>query len=179
MKCRDLRNAYSTSRSDQPYHVTGGVETEDPEIAQVLSLGSFREAILICGLMSDKEWACLEPFVIGRGAQSGRPPRNHRLVLDGIFWIAQMGGAWRDLDQHFGKWSSVYYQFRRWTKSGLWATLLQSLDKGGDDFTLQMMDGSIIRTHACSAGARERLRVRVLAVQKMALRQTFVSTSMR
>jgi hypothetical protein len=28
----------------------------------------FEEAILIRGLMSDKQWACLEPFVIERAA---------------------------------------------------------------------------------------------------------------
>jgi transposase len=60
--------------------------------------------------MSDEEWACLEPFVIERGPRSGRRPRNHRLVLDGIFWIARTGVAWRDLHEHFGKWSSVYRQ---------------------------------------------------------------------
>jgi transposase len=47
--------------------------------------------------MSDEEWACLEPFVIERGTRSDRHPRNHRLVLDGIFWIARTGVAWRAL----------------------------------------------------------------------------------
>ena len=50
--------------------------------------------------MSDEEWACLEPFVYGR---SGRRPRDHHLVLDGVFWIARTGVAWRDLHEHFGK----------------------------------------------------------------------------
>lgn len=35
------------------------------------------------------------------------------LDVDGIFWIARTGVAWRDLHEHFGKWSSVYRQFRR------------------------------------------------------------------
>jgi len=51
--------------------------------------------------MSDEEWACLEPFVIERGPRSGRRPRNHRLVVDGIFWIARTGVAWRDLHERF------------------------------------------------------------------------------
>jgi len=76
---------------------------------------------VIRGLMSDEEWACLEPFVVERGPRSGRRPKDHRLVLDGIFWIARTGVAWRDLHEHFGKWSSVYRQFRRWTLSGLFA----------------------------------------------------------
>ena len=86
---------------------------------------AFAEAILIRGLMSDEKWSCLAPFVIERGARSGRRPRNHRLVLAGIFWIARTGVPWRDLHEHFGKWSSVYRQFRRWTLSGLWGLVLE------------------------------------------------------
>jgi transposase len=98
--------------------------------------------------MSDEEWACLEPFVIERGALSGRRPRDHRLVLDGIFWIARTGVAWRDLHEHFGKWSSVYRQFRRWTLSSLWELLLEAFnDSGGGNPSLQMIDSTIIRAH--------------------------------
>jgi len=42
-------------------------------------------------------------------------PMNHRLVLDGVFWVARTGSPWRDLPEKFGKGSSVYRQFRRWT----------------------------------------------------------------
>jgi len=58
-----------------------------------------------------------------------RPAKDHRLVLDGIFWIARTGAQWRDLHEHFGKWSSVYRQFRRWTLSGLWELLLEALNE--------------------------------------------------
>jgi len=69
--------------------------------------------------MSDEEWACLS-HSDGSPAPCGRPPRDHRLVLDGIFWIARTGAQWRDLPRTFRKWSSVYRQFRRWTLAGLW-----------------------------------------------------------
>ena len=69
--------------------------------------------------MSDEEWRFFEPFVIERGPKRGRPPGDHRLVLDGVFWLARTGAPWRDLPDDFGKWSSVYRQFRRWTQSGL------------------------------------------------------------
>mgnify|MGYP001036443997 CR=1 FL=1 len=71
------------------------------------------------GLTSDEEWTCLEPFATERGACSGRRQRDHRLVLDRTFWIARQGVAWRDLHEHFRKWSSVYRQFRRWMLSDL------------------------------------------------------------
>jgi transposase len=107
--------------------------------------------------MSDKEWACLEAFAISRGAGSGRRPKNHRRVLDGIFWIARTGVAWRDLLEYFGNWSSVYRQFRRWTLSGLWELLLDAFnDSSGGNPGLQMIDSTIIRAHHCSAGSKPR-----------------------
>jgi transposase len=82
--------------------------------------------------MSDEEWAFFAPFVIETGPRRGRRPRDHRLVLDGVFWIARTGSAWRDLHDHFGKWSSVYRQFRRWTLSGVWDVLLAALNESGE-----------------------------------------------
>ena len=135
---------------------------------------------MIRGLMSEQEWACLEPFVMGSVASGGRRPRNHRLVLDGVFWIARTGVPWRDLPDHFGKWSSVYRQFRRWTVSGLWELILDAFnDSGGGNPSLQMIDSTIIRAHHCAAGAKGGLRNRILGAQKVALRPKSTSASMR
>ena len=41
--------------------------------------------------MSDEDWAFFAPFVIEAGPRRGRRPRDHRLVLDGVFWIARDG----------------------------------------------------------------------------------------
>ncbi len=131
---------------------------------------------MIRGLMSDAEWACFEPFVTVRGAHSGRRPKDHRLVLDGIFWIARTGAQWRDLHEHFGKWSSVYRQFRRWTLAGLWDLLLEALNETeGVGESVQMIDSTIIRAHHCAAGAKGGLRVWVLGAQEVASRLKFTS----
>jgi len=94
-------------------------------------------------LMSDEEWAIFEPFLV---SECGRPPSNHRCVLDGIFWMARTGSPWRDLPPEFGKWNSVWKQFRRWAVSGVWDLMLQGFaDSGGYADMLQMIDGSVIR----------------------------------
>ena len=130
---------------------------------------------MIRGLLSDKEWACLEPFVVQSGALSGRKPRNHRLVLDGIFWVARTGVAWRDLPDDFGKWSSVYRQFRRWTLAGLWELVLEALNESGaSPPQVQMIDSTVIRAHHQAAGAKGGLKKKVLAVQKVVLRPRFI-----
>ena len=122
-------------------------------------------------LMGDAEWAFYEPFLIAIRGRGGRPASNHRLLLDAIFWIARTGSPWRDLPEEFGKWSSVYRRFRRWTLAGLWDLILSALnDSGASPGQVQMIDSTVIRAHHLAAGAKGGLRKKVLAVQKVALR---------
>lgn len=113
-------------------------------------------------------------------APNGRKPKNHRLVLDGIFWIARTGSPWRDLPEEFGKWYSVYRQFRRWTLAGLWEQIIEALNESeiAPD-ALQMIDSTVVRAHHLAAGAKGGLRDRVSAVQEVVSRprSTFVSTA--
>ena len=108
---------------------------------------------MICGLMTDDEWAYFEPFLIHRGG--GRPPRNHRRVLDAVFWLMRTGAPWRDLPEGFGNWNSIFRQFRRWADSGVWDVILEGLAGSGvSDAALQMIDATIIRAHHCAAGGK-------------------------
>src|SRR5450631_1474162 len=102
--------------------------------------------------MSDEEWAYFEPFLVRK---LGRPPRNHRKVLDAVFWLMRTGAPWRDLPAEFGDWNSIWRQFRRWADSGIWDVILEAL--GGSqvsEITLQIIDATIIRAHHCAAGGR-------------------------
>lgn len=128
--------------------------------------------------MSDEEWAFHERFILAIRAPNGRKPMNHRLVLDGIFWIARTGSPWRDLPEEFGIWSSVYRQFRRWTLAGLWEQTLEALNESGlVPYALQMIDSTVVRAHHQAAGAKGGLRDRVLAVQGVASRPRSTSAS--
>ena len=125
---------------------------------------------MICGLMSDAEWAFFEPFVT---AKTGRPS-EYRRVLDGIFWVTRTGAPWRDLPEELGKWNSVYQQFRRWSLAGLWDVLLDTLaGSGAAPKTIQMIDSTVIRAHHQAAGAKGGLKIRLLAVRAAALRAKF------
>ena len=131
---------------------------------------------MVRGLMRDEEWRFFEPFLVATGAKRGRPPRDHRLILDGVFWIARTGAQWRDLHDYFGKWQTVYRQFRRWTLAGVWQVLLDALNESGSvPDSVQMIDSTIIRAHHQAAGAKGGLRNRVLGAQKVASRQRSTS----
>ena len=130
-------------------------------------------------LMSDEEWAVFRPFLTENRAQGGRPPRDHRRRLDGIFWIARTGAPWRDLPEEFGIWSSVYRQFRRWTLSGVWEVMLAALAEADPDAAaLQMIDSTTVRAHQCAAGAKGGLIGKVLAVLVVASRPSSMRTPM-
>ena len=129
-------------------------------------------------LMSDEEWAFFAGFISSVRAPNGRKPADHRLVLDGIFWIARTGAPWRDLPVEFGKWYSVYRQFRRWTLAGLWERILEALnDSRLIPDALQMIDSTVVRAHHQAAGAKGGLRDRVSAVLEVASRPRSTSVS--
>ena len=128
--------------------------------------------------MSDEEWALHEPFIRALRAPNGRKPVSHRLVLDGIFWISRTGSPWRDLPEEFGKWFSVYRQFRRWTLAGLWEQIMDALNESGAvPDALQMIDSTVVRAHHQAAGAKGGLRDRVSAVQGVVSRPRSTSAS--
>jgi transposase len=124
---------------------------------------------VIRGLMSDEEWAIFEPFLVRPSLQGGRPPKDHRKVLDGVFWINRTGAPWRDLPESLGNWNSVHKQFRRWCLSGVWDLVLQALaDSGGEADALQMIDSTTVRAHRCAAGEKGGLRTRRLVAHAAA-----------
>ena len=136
-------------------------------------------SILARKLMSQAEWMFFEPFLLAIRGAGGRPPSDHRRVLDGVFWIARTGAPWRDLPEEFGKWGSVYRQFRRWTLAGLWETILEVLNASeAVPDSVQLIDSTIVRAHHCAAGARGGLKVRILAAQKVASRPRSTSAPM-
>ena len=131
---------------------------------------AFAEVMLARLLMEDAEWAFFEPFLVAIRGRGGRPASDHRRVLDAVFWIARTGSPWRDLPEEFGKWSSVYRQFRRWTLASLWELILESLNESGAmPGQVQMIDSTVIRAHHLAAGAKGGHKKKVLAAQKVAL----------
>lgn len=134
---------------------------------------------MIRGLLTDKEWAIVEPFLTTPSAGGGRPPENHRRVLDGVLWICRTGAPWRDLPEQFGNWNSVFRQYRRWCLSGVWDLILQAFaDSGGDLDMLQMIDSTIVRAHRCAAGEKGGFNARPSAVRGAgsAAKSTFAAT---
>jgi transposase len=107
--------------------------------------------------MTDREWTRLKLLLPKR--RTGRPPKDHRMIINALLWLAKTGAPWRDLPERFGPWRTVATRFYRWTWSGLWERILAELRrmadaKDGIDWEVHMVDGTNVRAHHCAAGAK-------------------------
>ena len=109
--------------------------------------------------MTDEHWERLAPLLPPQRPNTGRPSRDHRVVLSGILWVLRTGAPWRDLPDCFGPWSTAYSRFRRWTHAGLWQRILEALQREADgrgdlDWSKHFVDATVVRAHQSAAGAK-------------------------
>jgi len=112
--------------------------------------------------LTDEQWELAKPLIPHRVARTGRPPKDPRLMLDGIFWILSTGAPWRDLPERFGPWQTVYDHFARWRRTGVFDKIVEALqvkldDRGLIDWELWCVDGANVRAARAAAGADEKV----------------------
>ncbi|WP_152687273.1 transposase, partial [Klebsiella aerogenes] len=71
--------------------------------------------------LSDEAWAIIQPLLPAqlRTPRAGHPWADHRMVINGMFWVRCSGTPWRDLPERYGPWKTVYNRFNRWAKTGV------------------------------------------------------------
>ena len=113
--------------------------------------------------LTDGQWELIAD-IFPPPANTGRPQRDRRTIVNAILWILRAGAPWRDLPEEFGPWETVYGCFDRWNADGTLDTILQRLraaqvDIGAIDEELWCVDGTIVRAHRCAAGGgKKRIR---------------------
>lgn len=75
--------------------------------------------------LTDEQWALVNPLIPVSTARTGRPPRDRRTLVNGIFWILNTGAPWRDLPDRFGAWQTVYHHFAKWRREGVFDIIAQ------------------------------------------------------
>src|SRR5215207_7209851 len=110
--------------------------------------------------LTDDQFARLEPLLPPQKPATGKPNKDHRLVLDAILWRLRTGTPRRDLPERFGPWQTAYSRFRRWQEAGIWDRILAALQAEADargelDWSLHFVDGTVVRAHPHAAGAKK------------------------
>ncbi len=93
--------------------------------------------------MSDTEWEILHS-VLPHKHQG--PERVHdRRVMNGIFFVLRNGTPWRDLPERYGPYTTCYNRYNRWSKNGIWASIMGELQRltGDDDGSADGSAGSL------------------------------------
>lgn len=108
--------------------------------------------------LTDAQWAHLHSLLPDQHGL-GRPYLDHRPIVSGILWILRTGAPWRDVPERFGKGTTVYSRFRRWTTQGVWQHVFDALRRLADqegrlDWSKHFVDGTVVRAHVSAAGAR-------------------------
>jgi putative transposase len=111
-------------------------------------------------MLSDEQWARIEPMTAGKPGDRGKSGRDNRLFVEGVLWIARTGSPWRDLPTAFGRWNSVYRRFWRWDRRGVWRRMFTALSDD-PDFEYLILDSTVVRAHQHAAGARGGLKIRL------------------
>lgn len=109
--------------------------------------------------LTNEQWELIRD-IFSPPARTGRPPVDRRMVVNGILWILRTGSPWRDLPVEFGKWGTVYDLFTTWNRDGTLDEILHRLqaanvDVGEIDRERWCVDGTIVRTARCAAGAKK------------------------
>lgn len=109
-----------------------------------------------------EQWEQIESL-LPSVASTGRPPKDRRLMLNGILWILRTGAPWRDLPERFGPWRTVYGYFQQWRRDGTFDRILQALqirlDRDGQiDWDLWCIDGSSVRASRPRPGRQKKSR---------------------
>jgi transposase len=102
--------------------------------------------------LTDAEWHKIYPILksnnriyVGNGTACRR-------FINAVLWMMRSGAQWRLLPSEHGKWNSVFKRFDDWCKKDVW-DYLHEKTKIDLDLEHVFIDSTIIKAHACAAGA--------------------------
>jgi transposase len=103
---------------------------------------------------SDEQWARIWWLLRSHRGIYVRQEEPTRRFVEAVLWLTRAGAPWRFLPAEHGRWNSVYQRFARWQEKGVWRMLLEALAEDADLEWL-MLDSTVVRAHACAAGAKK------------------------
>lgn len=118
-------------------------------------------------VLTDAQWALIEPHCLGKSTDPGRSGRDNRLFMEAVLWIVRTGSPWRDLPAAFGNWSTAFRRFSDWRNADVFKRIFEALSSD-PDMEYAMVDATIVKVHRHGQGAKGGRRARPLAARKAA-----------
>jgi putative transposase len=73
--------------------------------------------------LTDAQWAIIEKIV-----DTGRKiKKDLRMIVNCILKVTRTGCQWRNIDEKYGPWQSIYYYFRKWVKNGILGDIMSHI----------------------------------------------------
>src|SRR4051794_41357135 len=71
-------------------------------------------------VLTDEQWAVLEPLVETCRPHAKVPPSDLRRTVEAILWRCTNGAKWRSIPVELGPWWKAAQIFIRWARLGVW-----------------------------------------------------------
>lgn len=110
-------------------------------------------------VLTDAQWAKMEPYCLGKARDPGRSGSDNRVFIEAILWIVRTGSPWRDLPEMFGNWNTVFKRYRDWVKADVFKRIFDAVCEE-PDMEYAMVDATIIKVHRHGQVAKGGLRGR-------------------
>lgn len=104
--------------------------------------------------LTDDEWQKILPVLKSCPEIRLGAGRDCRRFLDAVLWILRSGAQRRLLPKQYGNWNLVYKRFAHWSENGVFEKLFAHFSSD-PDLEYLLIDSTIVRAQACSAGAKK------------------------
>jgi len=84
----------------------------------------------------------------------GRPRVDDRRVLSGIIFINRNGLRWCDAPRDYGPPKTLYNRWKRWSRMGVFARIMEGLASEAAEPTTVMIDATYLKAHRTASSLR-------------------------
>lgn len=79
--------------------------------------------------LSEAEWDLIQHHFLPSDRRGRTSVHSRKLTVNAILYVVKSGCQWRLLPNDVLNWKTVYDQFSRWNKRGVWESALDHLNR--------------------------------------------------